>query len=145
MPVKVSEVDLIRAKEALKTCGGSFSKAAKLLGIPRTTLLGRIGILERRGDYDHQAVVEEKEKGEKRNIKQTADTIEIDYVGSLVKSPDELIADAEIDLNTWEVYEVNVNNWEVGGKISKTNEEGSSQHLWKMPLRQIKIKLRKKK
>jgi len=141
MPITVSEQDLIRAKQAVETHKGNYTEAAKFLGIPRSTLKSRMDIIKRREDQNQVT-----EKGEKQNIKQTANTIEIDYVGSTIKTPDQLVSDAQIDLDIWEVYEVNVNNWEVGGKINdKANEKGiKNQKLWKMPLRQIKIKLRKK-
>jgi hypothetical protein len=63
------------------------------------------------------------------------------YVGDQIKTVDELISHAEIDLTIWEVSEVTVNNWEVAGKRKDSEKR---EQLWKTGLRQIKVKLRRK-
>jgi len=143
---------LIRTKMAVESCGGNFTMAAAQLGIPRTTLLSRYTIALRdlrKNDQPNQEQETPKVPEERTEVKKTDDSIIIEYVGSSIQSEQELIASCNVDLNIWEVAEVTINNWEVGGKINTRSapEDTSNkvvQKLWKMPLRQIKVKLRKK-
>lgn len=71
----------------------------------------------------------------------------LEYVGADIRTVDELLKHAEVDLSVWEVSETSINRWEVGGK--KRNGQGQDgkwlpETLWKTPLLQIKVKLRRK-
>ena len=120
---------------------GSVTAAATALDVPRKTL----------SDRYHKAM-EDATKG-KRRVTQTASTINIDYIGTEISTPEELIADAEIDLAVWEVDRITVNNWEVAGRRKggqaavdvdkKKALAWQPDSLWKTPLRQIKISFRR--
>lgn len=145
MPIKVNSEDLIRTRKVVEEQGGNFLKASKILGINQSTLRNRY----RLALQQNVPIVDSSSKEEKKNIRELDDSIIIDYVGTHIQTPEQLIEESEIDLNIWEVAEVNINNWEVGGKINQNrqDEEGKTsaeQRLWKMPLKQIKIKLRRK-
>lgn len=75
------------------------------------------------------------------------DSGRIAYIGDKIKTVDELVAYAKIDLQIWEVVEVKINSWEVAGK--KKHGQGCDgkwkpESLWKTPLRQISVKLRRR-
>lgn len=68
------------------------------------------------------------------------------YYGTEIKTVDELITHAGIDLAIWQVIETKVNNWEVTGKRSG-GQDGSKrwlpETLWKSGNRQISVKLKR--
>jgi hypothetical protein len=141
---------LIEAKEAVAQYG-SINAAAKVLGIARSTLHGRYQTAIKEGVYDQENDGKPREK-----LKVTSNTkgITIDYCGAKIKTPEQLILDAGVDLDIWEIAETVINNWEVGGKIhqgqeihrdttGKITSQWKPQKLWKTGLRQIKIRLRK--
>lgn len=66
------------------------------------------------------------------------------YHGTQIKSPEDLLRDASIDTDLWEIVEVKVNNWEVGGKRRISQGNARVDQLWKTGLRQVSIKLRRK-
>lgn len=151
MPAKVSLEELIHTKNTVEKNNGNFTLAAQELGIPRTTLRDRYTTaLLRTLQSNMNNIKPNEEQSEKTEVKESDNSITIEYIGSAIHTPEQLIANSNIDLNIWEVAEVNINNWEVGGKISQTtqSEDGtktrSEPKLWKMPLRQIKVKLRRK-
>lgn len=68
------------------------------------------------------------------------------YYGKEIKTVEELLESAKIDLAVWEVVEQSVNNWEVAGKRRMGQGDGGkwkADQLWKTGLRQIKVKLRR--
>lgn len=69
------------------------------------------------------------------------------YIGDQIRTVDELIAHAQIDLQIWDVERVVVNNYELAGK-RKLGQNDAGRHageqLWKTGLRQIKVTLRRK-
>jgi len=144
----------------------SVSAAAEAIGVCRSTLQSRLAIAKREG-YDfpkgqgrskngRQAIMTSKHKKAKEDIKvsEKGDSLNIEYNGSLVKTPDELIKSCEIDLDIWEVSEITTNNWEVAGRINtgeqlvekngKVYKLQQPQKLWKSPLRQIKVRFKRK-
>lgn len=135
MPKKVSPLLLIQARRAVEEHDNNFAAAAEALGIPRSTLVDRYNKA-----LQQNLTTKDGRPKEKKRIVETSNGLTIDYLGTKIETPEDLIAHAEIDLDVWEVAEVTINNWEVAGKI---NQDGS-QRLWKTPLRQIKVKLRKK-
>tara|TARA_A100001388_G_scaffold275162_1_gene260139 strand:+ start:1098 stop:2360 length:1263 start_codon:yes stop_codon:yes gene_type:complete len=80
---------------------GSVSAASKALGIPRTTLRRRLGMYEdpRRRPSDK---IEDDIKGELRTLTSKG----------RIKSVDQLLATAEIDLNDWIIDRQVVNTWD---------------------------------
>jgi hypothetical protein len=84
---------------------------------------------------------------EQSEYTETKDGAVLSYVGRKITTPDELIKASKIDLDIWQVVEQSVNNWEVGGKIRQGQAESGrwkEEKLWKMPLLQIRIKLRRR-
>lgn len=59
------------------------------------------------------------------------------YHGEEIRTVEQLLAHAEIDLTIWEVAESTVNSWQVAGKFKAEDK------LWKTGLLQIKVKLRR--
>lgn len=150
MPIKLSLETLIQAKKTVEAHNGNYESASRELGIPRTTLVGRYASALRHAaeieavaddeKYVSTGFKEPEKPQEQTEVKESENSIIIEYVGTLINTPEELIANSNIDLNIWEIAEVNINNWEVGGKINLA----SISKLWKMPLKQIKVKLRRK-
>ena len=76
-----------------------------------------------------------------------SDDLAISYYGQEIKTVDELVRHAKIDLAIWEIVETKVNNWEVAGKKSNGQDElkrWKADSLWKTGLRQITIKLKRR-
>lgn len=75
------------------------------------------------------------------------DDMMIQYYGENIKTVDELIASASIDMKLWDIVNVVVNSWGVAGKLRQgQNESGRwlSEKLWQQSLKQIKVTLRRK-
>lgn len=129
---------LVQARTAVEEHDGNISKAAKELGIPRKTL-----------DNQYKAAMAENVTLEKDKLKETRsdDAIDINYMGVRISTPEELLASCEIDFSIWEVDRIVINTWEVAGKRNLgQSKEGKwkGEKLWKTPLRQIKVTLRRK-
>ncbi len=125
--------DLCEALEAVERYG-SVVKAAKALKMPRTTLRDRLTSANREL-VDRQ--------GRPKECVKTTDNgsqLVVNYVGKKISTVDELIEQIGADLNIYEIDRVDSTHWEVAGKIKKAGEEG----LWTMPLRRIRVVLRKK-
>lgn len=71
-------------------------------------------------------------------IDSSDDFTNITYLGEQIKTPEDLLKHANIDMGVYEIDSVTVNNWESAGAQS-------SGGIWKTGLRQIKIRLRRKK
>jgi len=72
------------------------------------------------------------------------DTADLVYHGDKITTAEELIANAQIDLDIWEVTEVKINRWEIAGKRKTVVDKNSIETLWQIPCRQITVKLRRK-
>jgi len=81
-------------------------------------------------------------KKEKLEVRPTSSGLAIDYLGTRITTEQELLTDAKIDMELYEVERCVVNNWEVAGSKKNKDQDDS---LWKTGLRQIKITLRRKK
>ena len=141
---------LLEARDAVAE-HGNLTAAAKALGMARSTLWERYNAAIREGVLDK---IEPGKPKEKTKITTKKDNITIDYSGVKIKTPEQLIADANVDMDLWEIAETTINNWEVGGKLhqgqkivkgkdDKLTTTWRPQTLWKTGLRQIKIRLRK--
>lgn len=89
---------------------------------------------------------EEPAAPESCEIKELKDECCLTYHGAQIKTADELLKSANIDLAIWEVVEQTVNNWEVAGKRrmgQDSERRWKADQLWKTGLRQIKVKLRR--
>jgi len=118
---------------------GSVSAAARAAGIPRSTLRHHLA-----GSI---AIHKEPLKEESIERKVARDDMSLTYLGKKIRSPEELLKECHIDLRIWEIVEAAINNWEVGGKRGGgQGKDGrwKEDKLWKMPLLQIKVKLRRK-
>lgn len=162
---------LKQAVEAFVQNGCNISAAARASGVNRSTLQSRLRIAQDQGyefpapqgntkewrdNYKDKKISAPKTKkqDEKVEVKESGDSLQINYMGHLVSTPDELIANCDIDLDIWEVSEITTNNWEVAGRINageelvekngKTYKLQKPQQLWKAPLRQIKVRFKRK-
>lgn len=88
-------------------------------------------------DITEQVTPRELEKCE---IVEDGDDCRMAYYGVKIRTVEDLIADAEIDLDIWEIVRKTVNNWEVAGKIG----DAKNQSLWKTGNRQIKVELKRR-
>lgn len=97
--------------------------------------------------FGTDAAIQESSEKNELSEKYSNDEGVLQYVGDKVRTVEELLAYANIDQSVWEVAEATINRWEVGGK--KRNGQGQdgkwlAETLWKTPLLQIKVKLRRK-
>jgi hypothetical protein len=77
----------------------------------------------------------------------SGDDCRMTYIGEKIKTVEELLAFSKIDTQIWEVAEVKLNNWEVAGKRKNGQDENGrmrADSLWKTPLNQIMVKLRRR-
>lgn len=149
---RLNTAALLRAKLAVET-HGSITAAAAAEGVSRQTLAYRYNTALRVGVTEDDGSPKEHTK-----TTSTANGLTIDYMGVKIDTPEMLLEDAAIDLKHWEIERVVINNWEVGGKIKsgqarhEDSDDGTTkityqqlpEKLWKTPLRQIKISLRRK-
>lgn len=146
--------ELIAVVDAVESCGGNFSAAGRILGIHRGNVARKYKqAMEKRVYQSKEKVLKTVKKND----------LTLNYIGEKISTPEDLIKDAEIDLEVWEEVERSINNWEVAGKLNlgqevktlKRQRQGKTtsteehlawkpQSLWKSPLRQIKIRFRKK-
>ena len=128
----MSELNLDQLCQALEAVEryGSVAKAAKVLGLPRTTLRDRVAQAKREL-VDRQGNLKECVK-----TTETDATLTVSYVGKKIVTIEDLIKDIDIDMNVFEIDRVDSTNWEVGGKLKDS--------LWKMPLRRIRAVFRRK-
>lgn len=138
---------------------GTITAAAEAAGIPRKTMAYRYRLAQQSGvSVDMTTCPDSPIQRLPNGIRksETEERVVIDYKGVQIETLDQLLSDAEVDMSQWEVIRVDVNNWEVGGKIKqgqKAVDVGTSkstkfinlpEKLWKMPLRQVRITLRPK-
>ncbi len=132
---------------------GNVAAACKELGYPHRSTL--IQMLKRNDLWDrmkhettgsisnpHRLHATHKANKERIVVKPTTTGCSIDYVGEKITTEQELLADAKIDMELYEIERCVINNWEVAGTKKNANESDS---LWKTGLRQIKVSLRRKK
>jgi hypothetical protein len=126
---------------------GTITAAAAAMGIPRQTLSYRYNLALSTG----AAFAPDSTTKQGSRLHQKGDELMLEYMGVKIETPEQLIQDCQVDLSQWEIVSVDINNWEVAGKI-KTGEafdaEGKAKHrpekLWKTPLRKIHIKMKRK-
>jgi hypothetical protein len=91
--------------------------------------------------------LDDRRKPESCERIEKSDDLSLTYYGVEVRTVDELLAHAKVDLRLWEVVEQRVNNWEVAGKKSRGQDESKrwiGDELWKTGLRQITVKLKRR-
>jgi hypothetical protein len=75
------------------------------------------------------------------------DGLELIIAGPTIRTVEEALKRAEIDLAIWDVVTQEVNSWECVGKIKQGQDASGRwrrEKLWKQPLWQVKIKLQRK-
>lgn len=100
---------------------------------------------KQKDDIKQEVGLDEEKVVQKQSKKK--DSLEIEYFGREIKTPEELLKHCEIDMEVWEEDRVTINHWPVGGKAHQgQNDQGHwrRQKLWKMQLIQIKITLKRK-
>jgi hypothetical protein len=134
MAMSVKELRCLMGKH-----DGNVTAAAKELGVARATLWSRLktsGVLAEFKQGSNTVI----NAGAKKNIqvKKSGIFTHVTYYGEEIKTEEQLLSSAKIDMALYEIYQVIVNNWEVSG--AKKKEDG----IWKTGLRQIKVILRRK-
>lgn len=99
-------------------------------------------------DAVEDTLVNDKElvKPESVEIVSKSDDCILTYYGKEIKTVDQLLQHAQIDLKIWQVVEHTINNWEVAGKRSMgqdSDKKWRPASLWKTGLRQISVKLKR--
>ena len=92
-------------------------------------------------------VDEEKVSEENLQDQEDGDERSLIYIGTQIKTADELLAHAQIDLRLWEIERQTVNMWEVTGKQSLGQDKDRrwrGDKLWASANLQIKVWLRRK-
>ncbi len=129
-PDTVTDLDVLRAYEE----HGSYRWAAHSLSMPESSFTKKY----------HQA---KKSLKPKFQVRVLHDDIEIISVGDSIRTVEDALAKAEIDLRLWEIAETTINSWEVAGKIHAGQDRAGHwkpQKLWHHPLWQVKVKLRRR-
>jgi hypothetical protein len=124
---------------------GSIAKAAKALGIPRTTLSDRYHCAR-------EHFLKDEENGRALKKIEEKNGFKLIHVGTKKVTQEDLIKQAGIDLEVFEVVRVESNEWEVAGKLNQGQEfdkesgqlRWKGQVLWKAPLNQLKVTLTRK-
>ena len=65
------------------------------------------------------------------------DTADLVYHGDKITTAEELIANAQIDLDLWEVTEIKINRWEIAGKRKTVVNKNSIETLWSSAKRNL--------
>ena len=86
---------------------------------------------------------------EKPSLKvvETENYVDIASVSENIKTVEDVLAKAQIDLKLWRVVETSINSWEVAGKLKQGQDEAGKwkpEGLWKNSLWQIRVKLQRK-
>lgn len=120
---------------------GNLVEVARELGMKnRSTVLEwlkRHKLLQRLREMTGQA--KQPQVQDQITVDAADDFANITYFGEQIKTPEDLLERAKIDMELYEVESVTVNNWESAGAKSDGNG------IWKTGLRQIKIRLRRKR
>ena len=134
-------------------CQGNLAEAARRLGFTTRSVvyhrLKHAGMLSRLrqsfsagSTVNKSAMARVASNKEKIDVRSTKSGLAIDYLGTKIQTEEELLKDAGIDMELYEVERCVVNNWEVAGAKKNKDQDDS---LWKTGLRQIKVTLRRKK
>jgi len=122
-------LDLVRTKQ----CAPLVSELAQVIGIPPTSLsrgLAKVGVSIadlRKAALEIEYIIDEE----------AANTREVSTKHPRIKTLDQLLEAAQVDLDTWEVERYVINKWEVGAK-------DSMDEIKIHPLFQVKAWLRRK-
>lgn len=129
---KLTNEQLIEAVDALRT-HGSQQAAAKALGIPRTTFMGRLKSAVTAG-----LITDAESQGDKPSKPKVSKTFTDDSglveVVSTVNTVDDALNKANVDRDIWEVERFLVNSWQA------PHGDEAPTDLW-----QVKVWLRRKK
>jgi hypothetical protein len=90
---------------------------------------------------------DKRTNGEDLEVRENGNDCDLVYHGRDIRTAEQLLEHAEVDLRLWEVVEQSINKWEVAGKRKHgQNEAGrwNAETLWKTGLLQIKVKLRRR-
>lgn len=131
MPEKWTHITDEDIQSALDEAGGNREEAARKLGMPRTTLRGRID-----GMGGHTTPTQKLAWKETR----TRDQWVIEADDDRICNVDDAVAKAGVDLAIWEVEKVVINGWDVTMKLLKDGE----QQPFTRQNQRIKVVLRRK-
>jgi len=145
MPPK-SRLDEKTVLKALTKTDNNISKAARVLKVPRSTLQNRINSIKLQNETAEDKIWEGGKEGVKIIEK---DENTVDLIARFKKRvPAEQIAkEAGYDMKKWKISRVELNQWEVAGKLNLGQDKDKrwqGEKLWKSPLFQIKFKLERR-
>jgi len=127
---KVTDEQLREAVDALAE-HGTKAGASRALGVPVTTLRGRLRMAEDKGLVTDKP--QGDAKGERFKYSEHGDVAELESVAHDVRTLEDAISKADVDMTVWEVERFVANSWEVvGGEVGR-------QPLW-----QVKVWFKKK-
>ena len=120
-------------------CQGNLAEAARRLGFTTRSVvyhrLKHAGLLSRlRQSFSAGSTVTKSAMArvasnkEKIDVRPTKSGLAIDYLGTKIQTEEELLKDAGIDMELYEVERCVVNNWEVAGAKKNKDQDDS---LWK--------------
>jgi hypothetical protein len=84
---------------------------------------------------------------EKMSVCEHRDELSVDCVSAKIRTADDALKKANIDLKLWEIDSVTVNSWEVAGKRRRGQDEHGlwkPEELWLQPLWQVRVKLKRR-
>lgn len=160
MPKKsVLDKDLVL--DTIKKCEGNLSRAAKQIGVSRSTLRHRYNSIKSGTALDLNDTKSQDSTVEfGDNVVANKDS---EYISYSVKgdnlldfvclaragvTAEEIAKKSGYDMRKWKVTEVKFNQWQVAGKKRNGQEEGTkrwlAEDLWKEQLYQIKFKLERR-
>lgn len=124
---KISPETIRRSVAAVERHGGNITHAARELGIPRTTLADRV-----RGTGVRKTV---SGGHTKVALDQSGGVGSLESLTDSIRTPEQLVEHADIDMSAWKIDRATVNVWEMGAKLP----DGSlaARKLW-----QVKVSLR---
>lgn len=145
MPRTVSDSKLRAVLKAYKRCESNLSEAAKLLNIPRSTAEGRLRLAKSKfpTEFSDQGPVANDCNGpsKKWEVDNRDNQKAIWSIDDRIKTVEDAVTKANVDLEIWEVERSVINSWEVGVKGGLIDNEPiiKVQTLW-----QVKVWLRRK-
>jgi|TARA_R110000824_G_scaffold69726_3_gene179339 hypothetical protein len=149
--LKFSEQDVEALYERAVAHNGNLSATARDAGLNRGCvyrLLKKRGYLARLREVCGSSVSSNlrykcvSSNKEKLDVRPTTIGLAVEYIGTKITTEEELLKDAGIDMELYEIERCVVNNWEVAGAKKHQDEDDS---VWKTGLRQVKITLRRKR